>query len=41
MDYIKLKWGASFRRSFGPNAAWGNIETTTIANTRPTLELTF
>ena len=31
-----IKWGASFRWSFGPNSAWGNIETTTVENTQPT-----
>ena len=32
-----LMWGASFRRSFGPNSAWGTIETTTLGKTHPTL----
>ena len=30
-----MKWGASFRWSFGPNSAWGSLETTT--NRHPTL----
>ena len=33
----KVKWGASLRWSFGPNSAWGRIETTTIGKTHPTL----
>ena len=32
-----LKWDASYRWSFGPNSAWGRIETTIIGKTHPTL----
>ena len=32
-----VKWGASPGWSFGPNPAWGSIETTTIGKTHPTL----
>ena len=27
---IHVKWGVSGRWSFGPNSAWGSIETTKI-----------
>ena len=32
-----IKWGASLQWSFGPNSAWGSIETATIGKTHPTL----
>ena len=34
----KVKWGASTRWLFGPNSAWGTIETTTIGKTLRTLK---
>ena len=30
---LKFKWGASSRWSFGPNSAWGSLETKTIGKT--------
>ena len=32
-----LNWGASFWWSFGPNSAWGSLETTPIVNMHPSL----
>ena len=36
-DSYNIKWGASSQWSFGPNSAWGSIETTIIGNTHLTL----
>ena len=35
---LNIKWGASSQWSFGPNSAWGSIETTIIGK-HPTLFL--
>ena len=35
---FQVKWDASFRWSFHPNSAWGNIEMTTIGKTHPTVD---
>ena len=36
-SFSHFKWDASSRWSFGPNPAFGSIETTTIGNMLPTL----
>ena len=41
-EYFRtVKWGASFRWSFGPNSAWESIGMMTIVKTHPTLIFTY
>ena len=36
-NILVVKWDASSRWSFGPNFAWGSIETTAIGKSHPSL----